>query len=131
MASRFHDLDRLAQDAASAVMSEAVLISPWVHSDYAGQADSTRPARLIQGTVLIAAEKLTFKGALRGDENVSGTEFGSSPSVIWISATEAAKIGYTLRRHDRITIASGQVFTVTRAIRSEYGELTVHVTAEA
>lgn len=130
MASRFHEIDRLAQDSQTEHNGEPVTITPYIQSDYTGQADPGRAVKTVMAVVMVAAESMSFKGNLRGDENVSGTRFSSAPSIIWLSKAEADKIGYDLSKGDRIVTETYGTFVVQYVAKNNLGEQTIHVASE-
>ena len=136
MTSRFHEWDLLAQAATDMAMAEQIRITPTTRGGYTGySADTARAVVLVQGVDFTADSRSPLSGAVRGDENRTGTTFEDYQAHLWFSKEQADAIGYALRKHDIATVKVGTsretAYEVIRSERDTEGNLLVHVTVRS
>ena len=135
--SLFDNLVGIADGVVTAVMSTRAELLPRLPARLAlAGTDPSRPPFVVDG-VFTDQPDLT---ALQGQRQGSGSEFkgttvlAAATRSLWLSAAEASRPGYALRKHDAVRLLDkpGQpVFAITRVDVTDHGDVTLILTAEA
>ena len=135
--SLFDNLVGIADGVVTAVMSTRAELLPLLPARLAlPSPDPSRPAFMVDGVFTDQPDDEVLQGQRQG----SGSEFKGTTALaaasrsLWLSAAEAARPGYALRKGDAVRLLDkpGQpVFAIVRVDITDHGDVTLILTAEA
>ena len=134
MPSPFDDLDAALSAAVDANFGERAAIIPRVSGQYVARAaDPGRAQRLVRGVFSLGPASDTVQGQVKGAEFSGTTRMVSGASEFWISAAEAAALGYEIAAGDVVRLDSrpgAPVYAVAAPHRTDAGDINLILVKE-